>query len=213
MVVWQDQLGTLMSAIVILSQFTMLWKDNVFFRWGTRIVVGYALVDAMGWGWYYVNLRMWQPYVTKGEWWWWGAIILTIMLYTRLTKQYAWISKYPLAIQLGLGVGVTSVAMLRSQIIDQLGFTIDSLFTTTGMDLFNAIIVFIGVATVISYFFFTHEQTGILGRTAYVGRAFIMASIAVIWAGDYMWSMAILAGVLFFLVNTFIKGLLLGMTV
>lgn len=212
--VWQDQLGTVMSAIVILTQFTMLWKDNVFFRWGTRVVVGYAMVDWMAWAWYYLNIRMWVPFTTKGEWWWWFGIILGLMLYLRLSRQYAWVAKYPLAVQLGLGIGVTAATLLRAQILDQIQFTINSLFTAkTTMDLFNAIVVFIGVATVLSYFFFTREHTGVLARTAYVGRAYIMASVAVIWAGDYMWAMAILAGVLSFLVNNFVKNLLLGMPI
>jgi len=38
----------------------------------------------------------------------------------------------------------------------------------------------------------------------------MMAYIAVVWAGNYMWAMAILAGVLTFLVNNFVKRLLLG---
>lgn len=210
----QDQLAVVLATTIILSQLTMLWKDNFFFRWGTRLVVGVIMMDAMGWALYYINRNMWQPYTTKGEWWWWGAIIAGLMLYFRLSRRYAWVAKYSLGLQLGLGVGVACVAMLRTQILDMITYTVQGLFIAkTAMDLFNAVVVFVGLATVISYFFFTREHTGVLAGSAFVGRAFMMASISVIWAGDYMWAMAIAAGILSFLVNNFIKGLLLGIPV
>jgi len=211
---FQAQAGTLMATIVIVSQLTMLWKDNFFFRWGTRIVVAYAVADSMGWSLYYLNTRFWTPFTTKGEWWWMLAVLAGLMLYFRLSRQYGWVAKYPLGLQLGLGVGVASVAMLRAQILDQVVWTVRDLFTAkTTMEVFNAIVAFVAVASVVSYFFFTREHTGVLKVSAFVGRAFMMASIAVIWAGDYIWAMAILAGVLTFLVNSFVKGLLLGMPV
>jgi len=214
MPVIQDQIGILLASTIILSQLTMLWKDNFFFRWGTRIAVGFMMMDQMGWAFYYLNQRFWVPATTRGEWWWWLAIIVGLMLYFRLSRQYGWVAKYPLGLQLGLGVGVASTAMLRAQIVDQVVYTVRDLFSAkTSMELFNAVVAFVALATVVSYFFFTREHKGVLAGSAFVGRAFMMASIAVIWAGDYMWAMAIMAGVLTFLVNTFVKGLLLGMPV
>lgn len=208
---FQAQAGTLFATIIILSQLTMLWKDNVFFRWGTRLVVGYAMMDIVGWGIYYVNRNMVVPMTTKGEWWWIFALIMGILLYFRISREYGWISKYPISLQLGLGIGVAAVATVRAQILDQIRYTVVDIFSAkTAMALFNAIIAAVALVTVISYFIFTREHTGVLAGAAYAGRAFMMASIAVIWAGDYMWAMAILAGVLSFLYNDFFRGLLLG---
>ena len=211
MVTIYDQLGVLAGAIMVIGQFTMLWKDNVYFRVTTRIVVGYYMMYLMVYYIYFADIRAWVPLVTQGQWWWAIAIILGIMMYTRITRNYAWIAKYPLGIGLGAGVGTVAVTTLRAQILDQLTYTVSGLFTaTSAYDLFNAIVILVGVSSVISYFFFTHEQKGVLGYTAAIGRAFIMASVAVIWAGDYMWAMAICAGVLSYLLNIFIKGLILG---
>lgn len=207
----QADLGIFIGGVMVLSQFTMMWKDNVFFRWGTRVVVGYRLINSMAWAFYNLNYRVWEPWTIDGEWWWWLGVPLGLMLYFRLSRPHAWIAKYPLGVQLGVGVGTVAVGALRAQILDQITNTISDVFAAkTGMQIFNAIVVVIGVITCISYFFFTREHTGILGGTAYIGRAYIMTSIAVIWAGDYMWAMAMLAGVLDYMVNTFLKGLLLG---
>jgi len=209
---FQAQLGTVVSTIVILSQLSMIWKENVFFRWGTRVAVGFALVYTAFSNLWYLNSRVYNPVTTKGEFLWIIPVILGLMMYSRLSRKYAWLSKYPTSFQLGVGVGVTTVAMLRGQIIDQLGYTVRDIFQAgTSMELFNAIVVLIAVVTVISYFFFTREHTGLVGRSAYIGRVFIMASTAVLWAGDYIWAMAMIAGILSFLINDFIKGLLFGM--
>lgn len=215
MTTFSDQLGIFIGAVMILAQFTMLWKDNLFFRWGTRVVVGFAVVDSLAWGFWGLNYYVWEPWTLKGEWGWWLAVPIGLMLYTRLSRPHAWISKYPLGIQLGVGVGTVAVGSLRAQILDQITNTVKDVFTAGGtpMDIFNAVVVLVAVVTVITYFFFTREHVGILGGSAYIGRIFIMSSIAVIWAGDYMWAMAMVAGVLSYLVNDFIKGLILGIPI
>jgi len=207
----QASLGTITATIIITSQLTMLWKDNPYFRWGTRVVVGYMIADQIAWQLYYLNRNMWVPTTTKGEWWWWFALIAGLMLYFRLSRAHGWVAKYPLGLQLGLGIGVATIGMLRAQILDQIKNTVaDVINAKTPMALFNAIVAFVAVVTVVSYFIFTREHTGVLAATSYVGRAFMMASIATIWAGDYMWAMAILAGVLSFLYNNFLRNLILG---
>lgn len=209
-----DQIGIALGAVMILTQFSMLYRDNLFFRWGTRLVVGFAMADSLAWAMWGLNYYVWEPSTEKGQWWWWLGVPLGLMLYTRLSRPHAWISKYPLGVQLGVGVGTVAVGMLRTQILDQITFTVKDVFTAvTPMEIFNALIILIGVVTVVSYFFFTREHVGVLGYSAYIGRIFIMASIAVIWAGDFMWAMAMLAGVLYYLINDFIKGLLLGAAV
>jgi len=205
------QLGVLAGALMIIGQFTMLWKDNLYFRVTTRIVVGYYMMYMMC---YYVAMiygRTWNAMTVQGEWWWAVAIILGLLMYTRISRQYAWIAKYPMSIALGAGVGTVSVAILRAQVLDQITYTVTDLFTaTSAYALFNAIVIAVALVTTISYFFFTREHTGPLGWSAAVGRAFMMCSIAVIWAGDYMWAMAMLSGVLSYMVNTVVKGLMLG---
>ena len=208
----QDSLGILFSTIMILSQLSLLWGDNLFFRWGTRIVIGFSVIHTAIWQLYWIDYRAIQPIMTDGDIKFVIPLILGLMMYARLSRPNAWISKYPMGVQLGVGVGVVSVSMLRSQILDQLRFTVEGLFeATTAMALLNAVLVLIGTVTVMSYFFFTKEHTGILGISTYIGRAFIMSSIATIWAGDYIWAMSMLAGQLQFLIKEFLMGLVLNM--
>lgn len=215
MVIWQEQFGVLVSTIIILSQLSVLWKDNPFFRWGTRIVVGYNVGASLPSFTYTMDRYVWQPMTgPRQEYWWLIAVALGLLLYTRLSRPHAWISKYPLGVQLGVGVGIAAVQMLRAQVIDPIAYTVSDIFTAVEpASLLNAIVIFVALVTVISYFLFTREHTGIIGGSAYVGRGFMMASIAVIWAGDYVWAMAMLAGTLWFLIRDFFRGLILGIPI
>ena len=208
----QETIGIILSTVMILSQLSLLWGDNLFFRWGTRVVIGFSVIHTAIWQLYWIDYRAIQPILNNGDYKFFIPLILGIMMYARLSKANSWISKYPMGVQLGVGVGVVSVAMIRSQILDQLRDTVLSLFNaTTTMALLNAVLVLIGTVTVMSYFFFTKEHTGILGISTYIGRGFIMSSIATIWAGDYIWAMSMLAGQLQFLIREFLMGLLLNM--
>jgi len=89
----QAQLGTVVSTIIILSQLSMIWKKNVFFRWGTRVAVGFALVYTALSNLWYLNSRVYRPVTTKGEFLWILPVILGLMMYGRLSRKYAWISK------------------------------------------------------------------------------------------------------------------------
>lgn len=206
----QDQIGVLVSTILILCQLSLIAGDNFLFRWSTRVVIGFSVIHALIWGIYWSNRYAIEP-IMQGELIWIIPLLLGLMMYTRLTKNYAWISKYPMGLQLGVGFGVVTVSMVRSQILDQIRMTItDITGATSAYALLNGILVLIGTITVISFFFFTREHTGILGKSAYIGRIFIMSSIAVIWAGDYIWAMSMMAGQLQYLIKEFLFGLVLG---
>jgi len=201
---------TVVGAVLTLSILSMLWKENAFYRWGVRLSVGFAMTYAAVTSLRWINIRILTP-VSKGDYVWLIPLLLGLMMYFRLSKTYAWVSKYPMSFLFGVGVGVTTVAMLRAQILEQLQFTVTDLFTAkTPMAIISAITVLMAVITVTAYFFFTIEQKGVFGNVTYVGRVFIMGSTAVLWAGDYLWAMSMLAGVLKFLADDFIKGVLLG---
>jgi len=206
----QEQIGVLVSTILIVSQLSLIIGDNFFFKWSTRLVIGFSVIHAQIWGLYWSNQYAIAP-IMKGELIWIIPLLLGLMMYTRLSKKYAWISKYPMGVQLGVGFGVVVVSMIRSQILDQIRMTItDITGATSPYALLNGLLVLIGTVTVTTFFFFTREHTGLIGKSAYIGRAFIMSSIAVIWAGDYIWAMSMLAGQLQYLIRDFFFGLILG---
>ena len=204
-------IGKLVSAILVLSMLSLVFGDNLFFKLGTRVVVGWAIVYAAILGLYWTDFYAIQPIVQNADYKWILVILVGLLMYTRLSRRYAWISKYPLSVSMGIGFGILLPTFARAQILDQIRISIVELFAPTStFDLFGRLLVILGIVTVTSYFFFTKEHTGALGISAFIGRLFIMSSIAVIWAGDYLWAMSMLAGQLKFLIKEILFGILLG---
>ena len=204
------QAGLIAAAIMTLCQLSLVFGDNFFFKWSTRVVIGFSVVHAAVQYAYWTDYYGIQP-LLKGDIKWIIGLVLCLMMYGRLTSRYAWISKYPMGLQLGVGFGTVIISIARTQILDQIRVTISEILAAdSAFALFNRLLILLGVISVISYFFFTREQNGVLGRLSYVGRAFIMSSIDVIWAGDYIWAMSMMAGRLQFIIRDFYFGLLLG---
>lgn len=204
-------IGKLVSAVFVLAMLSLTFGENLFFKWATKVVVGWAIVYAAILGLYWTNFYAIQPIVQNADYKWILVIFIGLLMYTRLSRKYAWISKYPLSVSIGIGFGILLPTFARAQILDQIRISIVELFAPTStFDLFGRLLVILGIITVTSYFFFTKEHTGALGTSAFIGRLFIMSSIAVIWAGDYLWAMSMLAGQLKFLIKEIFFGILLG---
>ncbi|MBM3291310.1 hypothetical protein FJY84_01370 [Candidatus Bathyarchaeota archaeon] len=203
-------LGKLVAAVFVLSMLSLIFGENFFFKWGTRVVVGWAIVYSAILGLYWTDFYAIKPILEKADYKWLIVIFFGLLMYTRLSRRYAWISKYPISISMGIGFGMILPTWARAQILDQIRITIVELFSPVStFDLIGRILVLVGLVTVITYFFFTKEHKGVLGSSAFIGRLFIMSSIAVIWAGDYLWAMSMLAGQLKFLINDVIIGIFL----
>lgn len=109
-------------------------------------------------------------------------IILGLLIFCRLTDNYRWVSRYPLGILLGVGVGLNVSAGIYAQILNQINATILPLFVagdslTTLNNWITAIIVVCGIL----YFVFTFRQVdkAPLSWFARVGRLGMMACFGV----------------------------------
>lgn len=198
-----------MGVVIVLAVLSSLIKDNYFFRWSSSLTVGFAIAYGLIGRIQYLQSSLIVPLVTKGQYILLIPLILGFLAYSRLSKKYAWLSRYALSLMLGIGMGVTIVGMLRAQIIDQVGYTIsDIVGSTTPLGYFNGILILIGTASTIAYFLFTREQKGAFGTFTRVGRVFMMVSIAIVFGGDYILWMASLIAALRLIINSLLRGVL-----
>lgn len=203
-------LGAWVGAFFVISVLTMLWKDNPYFRFGQQAIIGstiahYVLFNMKT----LINMAL-IP-ISKGDLLLIIPLVLGLLMYTRLTKEYAWIAKYPTSVLVGVGIGVMIAGTLRGQIIDQIKATVVNIFTaTSGIEALNAVIIAVGTVTAITFWIFTREHTGVLGKSAKIGRVFLMISLGANWAGEEVWYLTQMIGRLIFLINVWIKGAILG---
>lgn len=165
-----------MAAFFGISILSILYKENPFYRLTEHIYIAVATAQAMVLAWETTQMSAGIG-LAKGELLWIIPIILAIMMCVRLVQRYRWVSRWPMAVMLGIGMGVTARSILRTNILDQITSTI-GLVTITDPTPYNialnALLMVSSICGVV-YFFFFLQHKGPVGAAARFGRLSLMA--------------------------------------
>lgn len=104
-------------------------------------------------------------------------IILGILMYSRLSKKYAYLSNYSIAFITAIGIGLSTRTVIQSDIIKQFINTAIPLFVTNDAlgTLGNITIVVTAIST-IAYFTYSFEHKGSYGTLTKLGISLMMIS-------------------------------------
>lgn len=155
-----------------------LYKDNPFYRVCQNVFVGSCAGHAIGIAVGNIVNYGFQP-LGQGKLDLLIPIILGLMLYTRFFPGIAWLSRWPVAFLVGVGVGQTIYTSLRSQIIKQ---SIAAMTKFPGQDLassLNGLISLIGLLAILTYFLFTVPQSRFVKGMSQLGRWMMMVTFGV----------------------------------
>ncbi len=198
-------LGLWFAAICTLFVMSFLYRDNPYYKFTEALVVGvsaaYSMVVAF-WATVVPNLigrlspEFVQTYIspardTDADLWYVIVAIFGLMLLWRLAPQGGWISRWPLAFIIGVFAGIRLIAHLEADFAIQIQATILPLFVREGgqfdllLSLQNAAIV-LGLLACLTYFFFSIEHKGIVGKTARVGIYILMITFGASFAYTVM---------------------------
>jgi hypothetical protein len=166
--VWQG-----LAAIVTLGIFSFLAGDNPFYKLVERLWVG---VTTGYWAMllYHTSFhdKIWVNIVDQHEWWYLVPTALGILMWFRLSRRWAWISRYALAFYIGISTGVFIPLAFKTSVFMQLEGTFQPVtLNAAGL---NFLIVIVGLVCSLSYFFFSRPHTGILGGMSRVGILTLM---------------------------------------
>ena len=218
--------GLWLAAFFTLAIFSFLYRDNVFYKITEAVFVGVTAAYWMVVGvwetlvpkllanlapgftrtWFMPDLKESQApnYV------YFVPLILGIMLLLRLAPKGGWIARWPLAFIVGTYAGLRLVSYLEADFVSQIRSTIVPLiaFTQTQaaqqpvFDLWASLrnigLVF-GVLSCLTYFFFSVEHRGIVGRISRVGIWFLMITFGASFAFTVMGRIALFAARISFL--------------
>jgi len=189
-------LWTTFGAFLTLATFSFLYKDNPFYKFAEHLFVGLSAG--------YFTIILWHNglipklmfqrlddgssyflWLDSSRPWYLIPALLGIMMWTRFSKKYSWISRWPLAMYIGIGAGAAVPLEMRARVNEQLsammrdidwtyffghgGFNF--LDTTSGL---SQLIVFIGALCALMYFFFSTPHTGLVGGMARFGIWILM---------------------------------------
>jgi len=167
-----------LAALFSLWIFSIAFRDNVFFKFAEHTFVGAAAGHNIVYGVDNVLRYGWTPF-TKGALLYVVAFLLGIVLYTRYHKKYFWMSRFPLSVMVGIGIGLSMRATVTAEFIAQIQST--AALKVLGVDAwtgFSNLLFIIIVLTVVYFFIFTFPSVhkGNLGIISKFARYAMMAS-------------------------------------
>lgn len=216
--------GLWLSAFFTLAVLSFLYRDNVFYKLSESVFVGVTAGYLMAVGFWdgivdklLANLmpgtiRNWAlPELSLTahpgpDWRYVVPLILGIMLLWRLAPRGGWISRWPMGLVVGTFAGLKLVNYLDADFVRQVQSTIVPLVVLTDgrIDLWASVrnvSLVVGVLSCLTYFFFSVEHRGLVGKAARVGVWFLMITFGASFAFTVMGRVALLAARIEFLLD------------
>jgi hypothetical protein len=190
--------GIWVSALLTLSVFSFLYRDNPFFRFAESLFAGVSLGYYVGTvlnGTLMPNLFTPLQADFAQNWDLLGALAVGLLLFMRYVPGISWTSRYALAIYVAYYIGLDFTRRIHGEVLPQLSRSMLALIPFS----LTSLVFVIGVYSVLVYFFFSKEQNAVTGRIARVGIWFLMISFGAAFGFTVMGRMALLMGRLNFL--------------
>ena len=211
-----DGLGIWVGAALTLFIFSFLYKDNPFYKFAEHLFVGvsagYFIILRF---WTVLVANLWNPLmmafegrgtnpanvgmfvVEQGDYRAWLLLpaLLGLLLFTRLIGKISWVSRWSLALIIGVYAGLKTTGFAQGDFIAQVQGSLQPL---TSVD---SVIFTIGLITSLLFFFYSREHKGGLGIASKLGIYFLMVSFGAGYGYTVMSRISLLIGRFLFLLQ------------
>ena len=167
-----EVLGLLAGSAVSLGAYSVLIGDNPISKITENIYMGILGGYIFATNWDFINKNAIGK-VAGGDFVYILAIILSLMLLGRLKAEYLWVSRYPVVLTVGVGLGL---AMRTTVTADFLGQIQATMLQWNSLD---NIVMVIGTITAAAYFIFTTQTSGVYKYVNTAGRVFLLIAFGV----------------------------------
>ena len=200
-----ETIGIWLGAGLTLCIFSFLYKDNPFYKFAEHLYVG---ISAGYWAvmeWHNVFLpNLWRPLTQQGRLLLLVPFAFGILLFSRFTKKFSWLSRWSMALIIGMYAGIAIIGYGSGDLILQIQANLLPLWTGNWLSSLNNILLVVGVIGGLIYFFFSKEHKGALGAGAKIGTWFLMISFGASFGYTVMSRMSLLIGRVYFLMVTWL---------
>ncbi len=195
-----------LAAIFTIWIYTIAFRDNVFFKFAEHTFVGAAAGHSIVYGVDNIIRYGWAP-LTAGNLLYVIVFALGLLLYARFHKTYFWVSRVPLSLIVGIGIGLSMRTTVTSEFIAQIISTAQ--MKVVGLDAWtgfsNLLFILITLTTVYFFIFtFPKAQSGRLGIIAKFARYGMMAAFGYSFANTVLSRFNMIFGRIDFLMNTWL---------
>ena len=207
-------IGLWVGAFLTLCLFSFLYRDNVFYKLAESIFIGISAAYWMVVGFWNVivpnlfgklapgmvpNWAMPGLEDTEPHWVYLIPLLLGVMLLWRLMPKGSWIARWPLGLFIGVFAGLRMTQFIQADFINQIGNGIYPFvaYNDNGFSLGTSIkntIAVLGVLACLTYFFFSFEHKGAIGKVARLGTWILMITFGAMFGYTVMGRIVLLTG-------------------
>ena len=219
--------GIWVAALLTLFVFSFLYKDNPLYKFAEHLFVGVSAgyyIVLNFWTVVMPNLvdPLWRTFTgfdpvthekivqvggpfaaSLGDYRGWFLIpgVLGALLFVRLIGRAEWLSRWPLAVIIGVYAGLKTTGFAQGDLVAQVQASIQPLWTGDWWTSFNAVVFTVGLITSLLFFFYSREHKGALGGAARTGILFLMISFGAGYGYTVMSRLSLLIGRFQFLIE------------
>lgn len=204
--------GVWVAALLTLCVFSFLYKDNPLYKFAEHLFVGVSAG-------YYIALNYWTvvdqylvvplraafdgsqpggPFDARmQDYRAWLVIpaVLGVLLFTRMFTRLSWMSRWSLAVVMGVYAGLKTTGFAQGDLVAQVQASLIPLWIPGHLwASLNAILFTIGLVTSLLFFFYSREHKGVLGGISRVGVWFLMISFGAGYGYTVMSRVSLLIG-------------------
>jgi hypothetical protein len=218
-------LSVWVAALLTLCVFSFLYRDNPFYRFAEHLFVGVSAG-------YYIILNFWSVIVPNlwdplsrafagqgvnaarhgflaaelGDYRGWMLVpgILGILMFTRLVGRVSWMSRWSLALIIGVYAGIKTTGFAQGDFVEQVHGSLQPIWTGHLGTSLNALIFTVALLTSLLFFFYSREHKGSLGMASKLGIFFLMVSFGAGYGYTVMSRVSLLIGRFQFLLGNWL---------
>jgi hypothetical protein len=221
--------GVWVAALLTLCIFSFLYKDNPLYKLAEHLFVGVSAgyyIVLNFWTVVVPNLSdpLYRAFTGRdpitheavvregglfaaklGDYRIWLLVpgLLGLLLFTRLVRRVDWVSRWSLAVIIGVYAGLKTTGFAQGDLVAQAQASLQPLWGQ-GQDFwasFNAILFTVALLTSLLFFFYSREHKGTLGIAARTGIVFLMVSFGAGYGYTVMSRLSLLIGRFQFLIE------------
>ncbi|MGH7725804.1 MAG: hypothetical protein ACREOU_10310 [Candidatus Eiseniibacteriota bacterium] len=194
-----EGIGIWIAALLTLFIFSFMYKDNPFYKFAEHLFVGVSagyIVVQQFWQVLYPNLIQNLANPAAPRWLMYPVgLVLCLLLFTRFSAKTAWLSRYAIAVIIGVYAGAKTTGQAQAEVVEQVKATMVSLWIPGDpASSINHLILLVGVVTTLVFFFFSKEHKGAIGGAARLGIWYLMVSFGAAYGFTVMSRISLLIG-------------------
>lgn len=172
-----QSIGVLVSGFFLIAVYSYLFTESRLYRYTEHIYVGFAAAHAIVTGWQNVKQQAVLP-LAAGKWVMLVPLTLGCLLYAKLSKRVAYLSRTSLAFMMGVAAGVTITGSVEASFVRQIRATV------LPLNSLDNVVMVLGTVSTLAFFLFiplglrkgTRKGGGVMFWTENLGRATMMVA-------------------------------------